>query len=1386
MAAVADPLNPYIAGSPVTDAKMFFGREDIFDWIQHSLAGQFADHILVIHGQRRVGKTSVLKQLPHRLPDRYIPVFFDLQGRTRTTLDRFLWWLAREIVRVLKQDRELILPLPEQEAFAQDLEYLESHFLPELRRQLPDHTLLLTFDEFDTLEEVEARETLGQPLTETLRRLMGREGLNFIFSIGSSGRKLENMQASYTEFFKAALYKKVSFLGQREAYNLITRPVEGVLEYQAEAGRAIYEITSGHPYFTQLVCHELFALCQRTGQRTVGPADVSGVLDDVVERGTVNLKFVWDEAGELERWSLAGLAHSRGESDSRALGDFLRKQRVRFSPPDLEAALIHLREKDVVTEQNAFVNQLLRRWLQRNRPLEQVREELTEVNPIANRYIEIGLEYLDSGLHEKAIQSFQEALEVDTDNLPALVHIGQAHLRQQAYAEAVSQFEQALSLDEEDVTARAGLCQAHLALGDLASTRGKVKEAQRSYQQILAINPEHTDARQRMADIYRQQAERSLQAHKDEEALSAFRQALGYTPEDQELEARVREVQQQKRAAVLATLRERSDQALREQRWEQAVAALEEAQALQPDDPDLLGELAEARSGLRKSQQAAALGRAGNLEKAERWDEAFQAWGEYLALEPEDREAAQGEIARVEKARSVAQSYARAQSALAKKDYDSAVSLLKAIVVEDEGYKDASRLMAQAIELRRARRRIWQSNWVRLGIAGVVLAGLAGLSLWAWPRISAQPETLAAPTAADAAPSGAAPTQTSRPAAAVASPTSRPTPTAIPLAWSRLSSGQFLPRDGITAILFDPNDAAVLYVGTANAGIYKSIDAGQSWQPSHSGLGGARITALVIDPQNPSVLYAGVSNAAGAVYKTSNGGASWEISLACEDSQGRYCDPRIAADSLNSRHMYAAIWEVLYETVDGGEDWTKVKTSACPEFAQLSADPSDGITIYAVGFTSDVCSGGFFRSMDGGRTWKIEESARAFHDTLIVEPGPEVRIFVRGVDGQTRVSVDRGASWEQLPFQDRTPIGIEPQGGALAVTEGRVWKTTDAGQTWRDLGGAPITDIQLLVVSPDDPQVIFAGGQGLAASMDGGSNWVDRNAGLPASAVELKLDPSASSTLFIPRMGQWLNQCGELHRSLDGGRSWAAVSDQGCRLLFDADGETIYQFLPETLYRSADGGATWESLPLPFQADRVASHPGREGFLFGFPWGGESVMTSTDRGETWQRFPDQTVESMQSVSLFFDPVRAEVAYLAPHYGAYRSEDSGQTWTPCDFDITWTSVTDSRWAIDPRDSQHIFVARLDPGLWTSTDGCRGWQGVSSFPTVMVNSLAIDPARPDTLYAGTQAGAYVSFDGGMTWGEINDGLLGATVVYSIAIDPQGNVYAATPYGIFELVR
>ena len=86
---------------------------------------------------------------------------------------------------------------------------------------------------------------------------------------------------------------------------------------------------------------------------------------------------------------------------------------------------------------------------------------------------------------------------------------------------------------------------------------------------------------------------------------------------------------------------------------------------------------------------------------------------------------------------------------------------------------------------------------------------------------------------------------------------------------------------------------------------------------------------------------------------------------------------------------------------------------------------------------------------------------------------------------------------------------------------------------------------------------------------------------------------------------------------------------------------------------------------------------------------------------------------------------------------------------------------------------------------STDSCGSWQPSNNgLSNLFVNTLAIDPNNSNTIYAGTDGGAYVSFNGGATWGQVNDGLLGATVVYSIAVDKESNVYAATPYGVFKL--
>lgn len=775
---MTDRNNPYIAGAPVTEARMFFGREDVFTWIERSLPGRYVDHILVIHGQRRVGKTSVLKQLPKRLPDRYVPVFFDLQGRTRTTLDRFLWWLAREITRTLKQDRNIGVPMPPKGGFAQDAEYLETVFLPKVQATLGNQNLLLTFDEFDSLEEGEARNTLARPLIDKLAQLTSLEGLNFIFSIGSSGRKLENMQASYTEFFKAALYREISFLSAQDTQRLITQPVQGLLQYDQATTDRIHGITSGHPYFTQLICHELFSRHQETGERQIRLADVEAVLDDVVERGTVNLKFIWDEASDLEKWVLACLAQAEGRTNVGALAKTLENQRVRFAPHDLEASLLHLREKDVLTEDNRFVVQLLRIWLQKNRPLERVRQELIELNPIASRYIEIGMEYKSVEEHERALESFREALRVDAENIQAQIGIADVLLHQRDWQAAVVAYQKALSLDDEDVVAKTGICEAYLALGNQALEDSRPEEAVQSYQRVLAINGEHTEARQHMANIYGQRAERSEAGGRFDTALRQYRKALEYTPEDLVLETRYQRLVETHRERMLKSLLKAADTSIANRSWSQAVQALDDALQLAPEETSIQEKLRAARAEERAQKLRSLSAQAQVQTQAEDWDQAIHTWKEYLSMHPEDSEAAEAAIQGLQKEKEKHLTYAAAQKALAAKDYDHAVKLLKGIVFEDEGYRNAAKLLAQSIDAQRVskpritRRRV-------LGAAGIIASAL--LIFWLARPESILRTAIASLPQASPSPAQAAfpPTSPSGPPA-TGVPSAAPRPTATP------------------------------------------------------------------------------------------------------------------------------------------------------------------------------------------------------------------------------------------------------------------------------------------------------------------------------------------------------------------------------------------------------------------------------------------------------------------------------------------------------------------------------------------------------------------------------------------------------------------------------
>jgi hypothetical protein len=258
-----------------------------------------------------------------------------------------------------------------------------------------------------------------------------------------------------------------------------------------------------------------------------------------------------------------------------------------------------------------------------------------------------------------------------------------------------------------------------------------------------------------------------------------------------------------------------------------------------------------------------------------------------------------------------------------------------------------------------------------------------------------------------------------------------------------------------------------------------------------------------------------------------------------------------------------------------------------------------------------------------------------------------------------------------------------------------------------------------------------------------------------------------------------------LYRSSDVGRNWGLIEGQGSELAFDATTLALYRSAGEGLLVSQDRGDTWDTIQSPQNSSFVGTNPRQPGKLYAISYqcAAESpIYASADYGQTWSA--NTGYVPCARTRAFVGSGEGQRVYLAGDVEMIRSDDAGETWRQCGgFGIA--ARYGSRLTLDPRDDDHLYLATRFTGVMVSEDGCRSWQPSNEgMGSLFVNSVAIDPGNPDTIYAGTDGGAYVSFDGGASWGKINEGLLGATVVYSIVVDPQSNVYAATPYGVFQL--
>ncbi len=376
--------NPYSPGTPLRrNSALFFGRDDLFSFITSEVERVGQQHVLILVGQRRTGKTSALLRLGQHLPPHLIPVYIDCQSLgVLPGMTAFFQDVAWQIADLLLE-RDIDIDVPElEEERINPGKWFQHEFIPFVRERLNNEAkIVLVFDEFEALENLVNDDILPRTIFSYLRHLMQHgEGLSFIF-VGT--HRLEEMTTNYwSVLFNIALYKEISYLGPEAAHRLIAEPVAPNLTYDDLAIDKIMRLTAGHPYFLQLVCYSLVkrANTRRAGYITI--TDVNETVDEMLGLGEVHFAYIWQRSNSAERTVLITIAHLIDRELPFRVTDIveaLDEYRLLLTPADVTAALQSLVQRNVVKEVNQRGNTyyemklgLVGQWVERTKSLDKL------------------------------------------------------------------------------------------------------------------------------------------------------------------------------------------------------------------------------------------------------------------------------------------------------------------------------------------------------------------------------------------------------------------------------------------------------------------------------------------------------------------------------------------------------------------------------------------------------------------------------------------------------------------------------------------------------------------------------------------------------------------------------------------------------------------------------------------------------------------------------------------------------------------------------------------------------------------------------------------------------------------------------------------------------
>jgi hypothetical protein len=309
-------VNPYIVGRPIYEPELFFGRRKLFRFIEDNL--RQGVQVILLHGQRRIGKSSVLMQIPNFVgKDNFIFIYFDLHDKNNLPLSSILQNLAIAINQKLDQlglssfaDEPFSLTSLEASLYESNYPKLFlNEFLLKVINILAQNNqkIVLLLDEFDVLNN-QSSGSLTEQFFVYLQSLINQ--YSELFLIPVVGRRIEDLD-NLKSLFKQAPNHEIGLLDTKiEAKDLILKPVANSLKYEDDAVTAILELTSGHAYLTQAVCYSLFLQAEEEEKSVITAADVKSIVDDAIELAEGGLAWFRDGLPISERVVFSAVAEA--------------------------------------------------------------------------------------------------------------------------------------------------------------------------------------------------------------------------------------------------------------------------------------------------------------------------------------------------------------------------------------------------------------------------------------------------------------------------------------------------------------------------------------------------------------------------------------------------------------------------------------------------------------------------------------------------------------------------------------------------------------------------------------------------------------------------------------------------------------------------------------------------------------------------------------------------------------------------------------------------------------------------------------------------------------------------------------------------------------------